>query len=80
MLLAIDIGNTHVALGLFDDRTLLHHWRLGTHRQDTSDESAATLRSLFELAHVDSAAVDHAVISCVVPPLLPIFELNTMIN
>jgi type III pantothenate kinase len=74
VLLTIDIGNTHVALGLFDGPKLLHHWRLGTHRQDTSDESAATLRSLFELARIDPRGVKHAIISCVVPPLLPIFE------
>ncbi len=74
MLLAIDIGNTHVVLGVFDGERLLHHWRIGTHRQDTSDECAATLRSLFELAGVERGSVRHGIISCVVPPLLPIFE------
>jgi len=74
LLLTIDIGNTNVALGLFDGRQLLHHWRLGTHRQDTSDELAATLRSLFHLAEVEPEQVQSAIISCVVPPLLPIFE------
>ena len=74
MLLTIDIGNTHVVLGLFDGESLVHHWRIGTHRQDTSDECAATLRSLFELAGVDRASVSDAIISCVVPPLQPIFE------
>ncbi|MCP4007028.1 MAG: type III pantothenate kinase [bacterium] len=74
MLLTIDIGNTHVALGLFEGSALLHHWRLGTHRQDTSDECAATLRSLFDIARVSTSDVHHAIISCVVPALLPIFE------
>ena len=37
--------------------TLLHHWRIGTHRQDTSDECAATVRSLFELAGVERTTV-----------------------
>jgi len=74
VLLTIDIGNTHVVLGLFDGTMLLHHWRIGTHRQDTSDECAATLRSLFELAGVERSTVSDAIISCVVPPLQPIFE------
>ena len=74
MLLAIDIGNTHVVLGVFQGEQLLHHWRIGTHRQDTSDECAATLRSLFELAGVERGSLTHGIISCVVPPLLPIFE------
>ena len=44
LLLTIDIGNTHVVLGVFEGEQLLHHWRIGTHRQDTSDECAATQR------------------------------------
>ncbi|HTO05760.1 MAG TPA: type III pantothenate kinase [Myxococcota bacterium] len=74
MLLAIDIGNTHVVLGVFAGEKLLHHWRIGTHRQDTSDECAATLRSLFELAGIERGRLHDGIISCVVPPLLPIFE------
>jgi type III pantothenate kinase len=74
VLLAIDIGNTNIALGIFDGAKLLHHWRLGTHQQSTSDESAITLRSLFDLAHVDARDVSDTIIACVVPSLLPIFE------
>ncbi len=51
-LLAIDIGNTNVSLGLFDypasgAATLSEHWRIGTHREQTSDETALTVRALF---------------------------------
>lgn len=74
MLLAIDIGNTNIVLGLLEGDKLVQHWRLATHRQYTSDECAATLRALFELAGIERGAVSHAIISCVVPPLLPIFE------
>ena len=74
MLLAIDIGNTHVVLGLFDGPKLVHHWRLGTHAHNTSDEIAALLRSLFELSEVTPNQIHDAIISCVVPPLQPIFE------
>jgi type III pantothenate kinase len=61
-------------LGVFEGPRLLHHWRLGTHRQDASDETAATLRSLFDLAGVSREQVDAAILACVVPPLQPIFE------
>lgn len=74
MLLTIDIGNTHIALGLFDGSKLVHHWRIGTNLHYTSDEVAVVVRSLFELADVSRDAVRAAVISCVVPPLIPIFE------
>lgn len=74
MLLAIDIGNTHVVLGLFDGPKLIHHWRLGTHAHYTSDEIAALLRSLFDLSGVETSQIESAIISCVVPSLQPIFE------
>ncbi len=74
MLLAIDVGNTNVVLGLLEDQKLLQTWRLGTHPEYTSDECSAIIRSLFDLAGIGRARVQSAIISCVVPPLLPIFE------
>jgi type III pantothenate kinase len=74
LLLAIDIGNTNVVLGLFEDTKLLHHWRIGTARRATSDECAAQLRSLFDIAGLDFRRTQEAIVSCVVPPLLPIYE------
>jgi len=74
MLLAIDIGNTNVVLGLLESEKLIHHWRLGTQRSYTSDECAAVLHSLFDLAGLEPSQVTSSIISCVVPPLLPIYE------
>ncbi len=74
MLFAIDIGNTNIVVGLLDGAERVHTWRLGTHPEYTSDECAALLHSLFHLGGVDPGTVSDAIISCVVPPLLPIFE------
>jgi len=74
VLLAIDIGNTSTAIGLFNELELVDHWRLGRMSDSTSDECAVTVRGLLELADRSPACVDAVVISCVVPPLLPIFE------
>jgi type III pantothenate kinase len=38
MLLAIDVGNTNIVLGVFDGTTLVQSWRLQTLRERTSDE------------------------------------------
>lgn len=40
MLLAIDVGNTHTVVGLFDDTELVDHWRIATDSERTSDELA----------------------------------------
>ena len=71
MLLAIDIGNTNIVLGLLEGEKLLHQWRLATHRQHTSDECAATLRSLFGLASLESDAVRGDVLAWSATGFLP---------
>ncbi len=77
-LLAIDVGNTNVSLGLFDDvggrGELTNHWRIATRREQTSDELTLVLRGLFELPSRDVSEITDVIISSVVPPLLPIWE------
>ncbi|MEE2679462.1 MAG: type III pantothenate kinase [Myxococcota bacterium] len=78
-LLVIDIGNTNVALGLFDyetpdHATLSKHWRLATHAEQTSDEVALTVDALFVHGGRSANQVTDVIISSVVPPLLPIWE------
>jgi len=78
-LLAVDIGNTNVTLGVFDfsdpaKPTLAHHWRMATHREQTSDEVLVTLRGLTDLAGCKTESFRDAIVSSVVPPLLPIWE------
>lgn len=69
MLLVIDVGNTNTVLGVFEGEELVRHWRLQTHHGRTSDEHGIFLRQLFELSGLNVAAVDGAIISCVVPPM-----------
>lgn len=70
-LIAIDIGNTNIVIGLFQGRTLLHDWRLATHAGRTADEYGLTVREL--IRDVESSRPSHAVLSSVVPNLTPIF-------
>jgi type III pantothenate kinase len=77
VLLAIDIGNTNVCMGVFDsdaEPRLRDHWRLSTHRGETSDEAAVTLRSLFAASSLLPGEVTDVIVSSTVPPLLPIWE------
>lgn len=66
MLLAADIGNTHIVVGLYDRDRLVRSWRLSTRREATSDEIAVLLRSLLGDA---AARVQAAIVGSVVPPL-----------
>src|SRR6185503_6532386 len=81
MLLAIDIGNTNIALGLFELQAgatgaLRVDWRPETRAARTSDEYAAIISELFRLAGLELGAVTAVAVSSVVPPVLfPIEQL-----
>lgn len=58
MLLAIDVGNTHTVLGLFDDETLVEQWRVATDARKTADEIAVVLRGLLAQSPLLDAGPD----------------------
>lgn len=73
MLLAIDIGNTQIALGIWDGKKLLHEWRLRTIQERTSDEYGILLRGLLlEEGLVQS--IDAVIMASVVPQLTSTFQ------
>jgi len=71
-LLAIDVGNTQTALGLFEDDVLRGHWRLATRRGQTADEYGILVRGVLSASGFDIQGLDDAVVACVVPPLTPV--------
>jgi len=76
MLLAIDVGNTNVTIGVFDGDALAHNWRLAALRERTADELGILITRLFEQARIDVATVTGIVVASVVPPLTrPIEEM-----
>ena len=72
MLLAIDIGNTNVVLGVFDQEKLVENWRVGTNTQITPDEYAMIFKDLFGFVGLEFKQITGVIISTVVPPLLPV--------
>lgn len=69
MLLAIDVGNTNIVLGVFAGRRLTHSWRLATSRQRTPDELGLMVSELLDRAGIRPSAVSGVVLASVVPPL-----------
>jgi len=74
MLLAIDVGNSNIVLGVFDGDRLTESWRLQTLRERTADEHGILVTLLFAERHVDTSQVDGVIISSVVPPLTGTME------
>jgi type III pantothenate kinase len=69
MLLAIDLGNTNLTIGLYEGETLAHHWRLATDQARMPDEYGLQLLGLLTNAGRKPADLTGACLSSVVPQL-----------
>jgi type III pantothenate kinase len=69
MLLAIDVGNTNIVLGVFEGPTLVQSWRLQTLRERTADELGLLVDGLFEHSRIERVQVRGVILGSVVPPL-----------
>jgi pantothenate kinase type III len=69
MLLAVDIGNTNIVLGLYERDVLVQTFRVATVRSRTEDEYAVLLLQLLSLRELSARAVTAAIIASVVPQL-----------
>jgi type III pantothenate kinase len=78
MLLAIDVGNTNIVLGVFDGSTLVQSWRLQTLRERTSDELGLLVDGLFAHSRIERVQVRGVILGSVVPPLTG--TMRTMIE
>jgi type III pantothenate kinase len=74
MLLAMDIGNTTVALGVFSGGKFAADWRINTDKDKTRDEYAVLILALFRRAGIRPDRIGDVIISSVVPPLTPVFQ------
>jgi type III pantothenate kinase len=74
MLLAIDVGNTTVTLGIFQGADLRSTWRFATDVGRFADEYGVLMLNLLKHEGISAPDVDEAVMACVVPDLEPVFQ------
>ncbi len=67
MLLAIDAGNTHIVIGVFNKDEIVSSWRIGTHSYETADEIGSVINSFLNNANYAKKDVDKIILSSVVP-------------
>ena len=70
MLLAIDVGNTNITIGVFDKEKLVTTFRMTTKMQRTSDEYGITIIDLLEHNEISHNEIKDAIISSVVPNVM----------
>ena len=69
MQLTIDVGNSHLVIGLFKDAVLRYHWRANTNRDATGDELAALFHNLLVLEKLTFEHIHSITIASVVPQM-----------
>jgi len=74
MLLAIDVGNTNIVIGVFDGEKLKVTWRIATRLNREVDEYGIVLLGLFVHQRLTAAHITGAVMCSVVPPLTHISQ------
>lgn len=70
MLLVVDIGNSNIVLGTYENKELQRHWRISTDRQRTGDEYGMLINNLFNYHKMSIEDIEAIIISSVVPSLI----------
>ncbi len=70
MLLAFDVGNTNIALGVFKEEKMITNWRLETDNNKSADEYGMIIGQLFSYEGLKVDDVKDVIISTVVPSVL----------
>ncbi len=74
MLLAIDIGNTTITIGVFDGARLNAPWRLTTNPHNLPDEYGIALLNLFQYQKLSPSQINKVALCSVVPLLTSTFD------
>ena len=70
MLLAFDVGNSNIVLGLFRDGKLITNWRIKTDTNKSADEYGMIVNQLVQYEGLKTSDVEDVIISTVVPSVL----------
>ena len=70
MLLAVDVGNTNITLGVFDGEDLIGTFRMTTRIARTSDEYGMIIGEILEQNNIPRESISDAIIASVVPALM----------
>ena len=74
MMLAVDIGNTNITIGIYNKENLLFVLRAATDRKKTPDQYAIEFSAMLSLHKADDLQFSGAIISSVVPELTNVIK------
>lgn len=74
MILAIDVGNTNITCGVFEQDEIVASFRITTKMPRTSDEYAMNLKTLLETNNINASDIKDAILCSVVPNVMHSLE------
>lgn len=74
MLICIDVGNTHIVIGIYKDVNLLCSFRFKTDPNITEDEYVIKMDNILRISNINISEIKGAIIASVVPPMDAILE------
>ena len=69
MVLVMDVGNTNIKFGLFENKTLICSWRVATNMEKTADELGVQTLAFFDFFGQSVEQVEGIMISSVIPSI-----------
>ena len=76
MILVLNVGNSNISLGVFQNNRLLQHWKMTNDKPKTSDEMATTIKTFFDFEGLTFGQIKGIIISSVAPTSM--FALEQM--
>jgi type III pantothenate kinase len=73
-LLAIDVGNTHTVVGVYENEKLVRHWRVLSDAGRTADEYGVLLWNLYRASDLPIPRRSAIIVCSVVPPMTKVVE------
>ncbi|MBO5461145.1 MAG: type III pantothenate kinase [Ruminococcus sp.] len=70
MLLAVDVGNTNITLGVFKEEELLGTFRMTTKTPRTSDEYGFAICGILEHRNISASDIEAVIVASVVPDIM----------
>ena len=74
MILVVDVGNTNIVLGVYENKENIASWRISTDAKKTSDEYSIQVMQLFVQSNLNPKDVKGIIISSVVPNIMHSLE------
>lgn len=70
MILVVDVGNTNITFGVYDNESLISSFRMMSNVERTSDEYGMLIKGLIVNNGVDASVIQGAIIASVVPKVM----------